>query len=187
MSAPEKTDAPDKAALQLAADNANVVPFRGVPGWLLRALPSDRWGSLSELARAEIAGFIRGIASGEGAGTDRKAVAPQGGNQARPTLTPDRVVLTGPKVLRLFVDDRPAVQQTGRRGRYPRNVVRITSVSRFKPGDAAMIWWPAFPEDHGMKVRLIKFHRQGGDEWWDVECPFGIEPWSEAKLRRCPA
>lgn len=97
-----------------------------------------------------------------------------------PTLTltthalPQRIVRRrlAPNVVCMFQEERPAVVNERRRGRYPRNVVSFRSRPRLCAGDMAELCGGALPSNHGKKVRILQ-RTQGQNlpagDWWDVE------------------
>ena len=77
-----------------------------------------------------------------------------------------------PNVVCLFPEDRPAIVNEPRRGRYPRNVIRFGSRPRLLAGDMAELCGSALPSNHGKRVRLIG-RVSGADlpgwDWWEVK------------------
>lgn len=77
-----------------------------------------------------------------------------------------------PNVVCLFQEDRPAVVNVRRRGRYPRNVVAFWARPRLLVGDMAELCGGALPSNHGKRVRLIARVRGAdlpGPDWWEVK------------------
>lgn len=171
---------PDQTTLRLVGGNSNVAPFvrRAAAGdeaellRLFRGMHPDTRPALLERAKRLYAVDHLDSRPADAAPA-RRAPMPD----ARPALASTRVALTGPKVLRMFPEDRPAVKQSGRRGRRPRNVVRLGLRERLSPGDIAVIWNPEDAGNHGKKVCLVEWRcwAEAAGEWrWKVECPAGI-------------
>ena len=64
-------------------------------------------------------------------------------------------------VVSLFADERPPVANPRRRGRLPRNVVRLGSRPRLVIGDLCEMCRGALPENHGKHVRVVGFTDAG--------------------------
>jgi hypothetical protein len=154
---------------------SSLAPFRRLSGGAARLAGSCSHGARS----SNPAGLPPSFGSADGssstapsARSTMASIAHTGAPApALPQTTPIIRRHLAPNVVCVHAEDKPPVQQQGRRGRHPRKVFSLWKHERLRPGDMAEIWAPdpklPLHVNHGRLVQLVE--RGGpitGDGWY---------------------